>query len=275
MRWYSMATAALLASACAVTTCARETVRIPASSFSGSIQAEVYAPSGPALGAVVALHGCGGLYSSEKNRSDVPAARHDVMGKLLADAGYAAVFPDSLGSRGLGSICRQGTPRKIDEAQRAADARDAIAWVKAQPWGTSLKIAVLGWSHGGSTVLEAIDLRNPPTGAALAVAFYPGCAKANSTRYAKTSAPLVMYLGELDDWTDPQECMRLGQRIGAEVEIYADSYHGFDEPNMPLRTMSNIPRGQRTVDVHQGSNPQARRAAYAHLFQKLSEYLTP
>ena len=120
-------------------------------------------------------------------------------------------------------------------------------------------------------MLEAMDSKQPPLGVVMAIAFYPGCVQFNNSQYRQTLAPLVLYVGALDDWTDPQACVRLGDRVGAHVQVYPDSYHGFDEPDMPLREVSGIHRASGTVTVHQGSNPEARQAAYRDVFQRLSE----
>src|ERR1700681_2661230 len=66
------------------------------------LRAVVYRPAGPGpFRAVVALHGCGGLAGP----SGPIAQRYGDWGERLAEAGFVVVFPDSYGSRGLGSQC--------------------------------------------------------------------------------------------------------------------------------------------------------------------------
>src|SRR5437899_1034207 len=49
--------------------------------------------------AVVAMHGCGGLHNS----SGAVASRYGDWAQHLTQAGFVVLFPDSYGSRGLGS----------------------------------------------------------------------------------------------------------------------------------------------------------------------------
>lgn len=234
-----------------------------------------------AKGTVVALHGCGGLYATGGSRKGQFNARHQAMAELLVAEGYNVVFPDSLTPRGESQLCTQriGT-RKIGQAERRADALATLAWVAAQPWALPGRIALLGWSHGGSAVLAATDasradVRSQAIKPALAVAFYPGCSQALKSGY-KPDAPLVLMLGEKDDWTPPGPCLELGESVGAEVNLYPDSYHGFDSPQGQVVLRSDVPNGVHPGQgVHVGANPAARALAYARLRTLLSNALSP
>lgn len=232
----------------------------------------VVANSGPASrGTVIALHGCGGLYATTGSRKGQLNARHQAMADLLVAEGYNAVFPDSLTSRGETELCTQKTgSRKIDQTERRADVLGTLAWVAAQPWAQPNRIALLGWSHGGGAVLSATDstrsdVRSQAVKPAVAVAFYPGCTAASKSGY-KPSAPLVLMLGEKDDWTPPGPCIALGKDVGAEVNVFADSYHDFDDPTGQLRLRMDVPNGVNPGQgVHVGPNPAARELAYTRL----------
>ena len=222
-------------------------------------------------GTVVALHGCGGLYATTGLRKGQLNARHQAMADLLVAEGYNAVFPDSLTPRGETELCTQkiGT-RKIDQTQRRADVLGTLAWVATQPWAQAGRVALLGWSHGGSAVLSATDasradVRGQAFKPALAVAFYPGCAAALKSGY-KPSTPLVLMLGEKDDWTPPEPCVELGKVVGAEVNVFADSYHDFDNPVGQVRLRKDVPNGVNPGQgVHVGPNLAAREQAYTRL----------
>jgi dienelactone hydrolase len=230
-------------------------------------------------GTVIALHGCGGLYATLGPRKGQLNARHQAMADLLVAEGYSAVFPDSLTPRGETELCTQKIgSRKIDQTERRADVLGTLAWVAAQPWAQPGRIALLGWSHGGSAVLSGTDasradVLGQAVKPAIAVAFYPGCAAALKSGY-KPSAPLVLMLGENDDWTPPAPCVALGNGVGAEVNVYADSYHDFDNPVGEVRLRTDIPNGVNPGQgVHVGPNPVARERAYSRLKLLLTKAL--
>lgn len=235
----------------------------------------VFQPPGPPSGSVVALHGCGGLYVTSGARRGQLNARHQAMAEMLVAGGYAAVFPDSLSPRGVAEICTQKIgARAIDQTERRRDALATLNWVAAQSWGRPSKIALLGWSHGGSAVLSATDAQHKEVAAqavraTIAIAFYPGCRAARKARY-QSNTRLVMLLGALDDWTPPGPCIALGQEVGAEVKVYEDSYHDFDNPVGSVKLRHDVPNGVNPGQgVHAGPNLQAREQAYARVRELL------
>jgi dienelactone hydrolase len=226
---------------------------------------------------VVALHGCGGLFTASEGRRGELNARHQAMADMLVAEGYAVLFPDSLTPRGEKELCTQRIgERTVGQVQRRADALAAIAWAAAQPWTPAQRVALLGWSHGGSTVLGTTDVRRADVAAqavrpALAIAFYPGCTAALQAGY-RPSTRLVLMLGEKDDWTAPGPCIELGRAAGAEVHVYAGSYHDFDNPVAKVRVRRDVPNGVHPGQgVHVGGNPKARAQAYGRLLQLLRE----
>ncbi len=250
------------------------------------LPALVFQPEGPSKGAVIALHGCGGLFATRGARMGLLNGRHQAMADLLVAQGYSVVFPDSLTPRGEVELCTQkiGT-RKIDQTERRADALGALAWVAEQSWARPQHMALLGWSHGGSAVLSATDstradvhgvsVRGVKVRPAVAVAFYPGCSAALKSHY-QPSAPLVMMLGEKDDWTPPGPCIELGKAVAAEVNLYADSYHDFDNPVGRLQLRVDVPNGTNAGQgVHAGPNPAARAQAYTRLLEVFKNAFAP
>ncbi len=239
------------------------------------IKAWVFQPEVPARGTVVALHGCGGLYATLGSRTGQINARHQAMADMLVGEGYAVVFPDSLKPRGVSRLCLQKiSERSIDQAARRSDALAALNWVAAQPWASASRIALLGWSHGGSAVLAATDARQSDVAAQavrsrVAMAFYPGCSAARKSGY-QPNARLVLLLGALDDWTAPGPCIELGRSVGAEVHVYPESHHDFDNPLGAVKHLPDVPNGTRPGQgVHAGPNARAREQAYARVRELL------
>jgi dienelactone hydrolase len=119
--------------------------------------------------------------------------------------------------------------------------------------------------------LSRADVRAQLLQPELAVAFYPGCSAALKSGY-RPSAQLVLMLGEKDDWTPPGPCVELGKAVGAEVNLYADSYHDFDSPVGEVRLRLDVPNGVNPGQgVHVGPNPVAREKAYARLRELLAQ----
>lgn len=241
------------------------------------IEALVFQPSSAPQGTVIALHGCGGLYATGGSRAGSLSARHQAMADRLVNAGYAVVFPDSLTPRGVPELCTQKTrDRRITQRERRGDALATLDWVTQQPWAKVDKVALLGWSHGGSAVLAATDANDAavernPLRFNVAIAFYPGCAAALKSNY-QPLAPLHLLVGANDDWTPPGPCVTLGQKTGSQVTVFPDSYHGFDNPTGTVVLRRDVPNGVNPGQgVHVGANPAAREAANAQVLRALRD----
>jgi dienelactone hydrolase len=162
---------------------------------------------------------------------------------------------------------------------RRQDVNAALQWLKSQPDVDPRRVALVGWSNGGSTVLRTIHRPEWPLAPVAAIALYPSCAASlRNERYAN-AVPLLLLVGALDDWTPPQPCEDLARRLAsstpaATVQLvsYADSYHGFDS-STPVRTLKDIPSGVDGRSVRVGGNPAARADALGRIDQFLRQYL--
>jgi dienelactone hydrolase len=221
--------------------------------------------------AIVLLHGCGGMYG----RSGQPSERMQASAQLLNGEGWHVLVVDSLTPRGERELCTQRTgSRAITMTQRRLDALASLQWLAARPEVDAQRLGLLGWSNGGSTVLAATNQKHPAVATAavkpsFAVAFYPGC-EAELRRGYEAVAPLLMLVGEADDWTPAQPCHRLAERTPqAEIEGYAGAYHGFDS-DAPLRLRTEVPNGVNPGQgVHVGGNAQAWAASRERLLKFL------
>ena len=223
------------------------------------------ADAGP-FPAVVALHGCGGLY----DRNGTLNARHADWGERLAAQGFLVLLPDSFGSRGLGSQCSTGGREIRPGRERTADAFAAKAYLQTRPDVKPAAISLLGWSNGGSTVLYAAAARardvtsGPPF--ARAVAFYPGC-RIPAERGWHGGVPLQVLVGGADDWTGAEACQSLvsaaqarGEPVG--ITVYPGAYHDFDHPNLLVRERRGLAYTTNGDGVaHVGTDPAARTNA--------------
>jgi dienelactone hydrolase len=245
---------------------AAETVSLSAPGI--ELKAVLYRPAGAGpFPAVVALHGCGGLYGGDGALS----ARHADWGERLAKLGFMVLFPDSFGSRGAGSQCATTSRVARPSTERVADALAAKAYLQSRPDVKPGAVSLLGWSNGGSTVLYAVEPATAPRDGrpdfARAVALYPGCRGPAEHGNWRSRVPLLILIGAIDDWTPAAPCNALAKRAvaaGADVSIvlYPGAYHDFDYPNLPPRTRSGLAySADGTGVVHVGTNPAAREDA--------------
>ncbi len=243
--------------------------------------------------AVIALHGCGGLHSTRKGHDLELADRLALRADLFLAEGYAVLFPDSFGPRHLREVCtiRIGE-RTVTAMRRRLDALGALDYLAHRGDMAADRIAVVGWSHGGSAVLQAINVADAKVAAfratkgapffRAAVAFYPGCgAPLKAGERWAPGVPARVHIGELDDWTPAQACVDLGRAQagrGADFDVatYAGSYHAFDSPTGKLMHRDDVPNGVHPgLGVTVGPNPAARAIVNLRVRTFLRDRLAP
>lgn len=268
--------------------------RDPATGETVRIRALLFKPAGGdgvRRPAVVALHGCGGMYSAVPARRERLSVRHWAMAELLVAEGYVVLFPDSFRSRGQEELCTVAPRhRKITQANRRLDAQGALAYLQARADVAADRIALLGWSHGGSAVLATLNATQPAVAAWVeretvpyfraGVAFYPGCGIGNrAVPVYSLAAPLRLFIAGSDDWTAPQPCIDLAARLADEGEpvkitVYPDAHHGFDGPAGRAPTKLDMPGGTRPgMGVTVATDPEAKADAYARMKAYLRAWL--
>jgi dienelactone hydrolase len=241
---------------------------------------------------VIAAHGCGGMYSESPSRRDQLSERSIAWTDMLLADGYAVLWPDSFNSRGRRSVClvKRGEP-SITPVTRRLDILGALAYAASQPGIDRKRIALLGWSHGGSTTLATVNGKDPriarffagtnaPSPLVGAVAFYPGCVVSlRKDNEWLPSVPLRIHTGELDDWTPSRACVALDDEArprGADmtVTVYPGAYHGFDAPRGKTTVWKEVTTGANPdKGVTLGPDPAARDAATRSVRAFLKERL--
>ena len=227
----------------------------------GPFTALLFRPKGQGpFPAVVALHGCGGLFNGD---GEIRSREEDWAERLVA-AGYVVLLPDSFTARGMREIC-SGRDRKIFPADRAEDAAAAAQWLAKQPFVDARRLGLMGWSHGAMTVLWTVRkgfMQGPQF--KVAIGLYPGCREIAKLPDWHPGVPLTLLLGEVDDWTAPGPCKELAKREGFRAVVYPDAYHGFDTPDSPVRLRKGI-GSLKKGEAHVGTNQAAREAAIAEV----------
>lgn len=228
------------------------------------LPATLYRPEGPGpFPAIVIMHDCSGRGPKSSGAPKRWAER-------LAPEGYVLLLPDSFTSRGFpAGICTVENAaagadlRSVQYAPRAVDAYAALDYLRTLPEVDGAHIGVMGGSHGGSSTLATmVDSANPllsqarhGPGFAAGIALYPGCGgrfggwnverefrdHGRVTRYIgtyKPIAPLLILIGEKDDWTPAEHCQALAtaaQQAGypVTIKVYPGAYHSFDSAFPP------------------------------------------
>jgi len=187
--------------------------------------------------AVVVMHDCSGLGP----RSSGAPGR---WAKELLARGYVVVIPDSFTTRGLAEgVCTvplSDRRANVSPERRAGDAYAALAYARSLPYVDGRRVGIMGGSHGGSTTLAtmAAPARDAErAGFAAAVALYPRCG--SHAGVYRPVAPLLILIGEKDDWTPAELCRKLVEAARSAggpvtIKVYPGAHHSFDSPN-PVR----------------------------------------
>jgi dienelactone hydrolase len=176
--------------------------------------------------AIVLLHGAAGFEYSK--------TRTDAWSKRLVSWGYVTLAVDSMGPRGMEDLHGNHDELFGMLSVRAFDAYDAKSFLSSLPFVTPNNIAVMGWSHGGMTVLYSVIKLNVPRplrnreAFKVGISFYPYC----DEFLTNTNAPLLILHGELDKLAEAESCLQFmvskPKKHEIILKIYPEAYHGFD-----------------------------------------------
>jgi len=239
------------------------------------LKAFLYRPAGDGpFPAVVALHTCDGLAGRRTNFG----RRYRDWGERLVAAGFVALFPDSFGSRGLGSQCIPGQRTLRSGRDRVVDAEAARHWLQQQNYVAADRVSLIGWANGGVAALWTIRprttaKRDDKPDFRSAIAFYPGCRRLRDTAWSARMPTLVL-VGAKDDWASASACQQMvagarGRTARAAIQIYPNAYHDFDHPNLPLQQRNNVLVNGTPARVHVGTDQVARQDA----MKRVAEWL--
>ena len=210
---------------------------------------------------VIMLHGGSG-WVSEKYQPWVDRLR---------SWGYIVVQVDSFSSRGSSMENNYGDIpySKLIEI-RAKDALAAHKYLVSLQQSDKNRIAIFGWSQGGTVVNHLIGT---PTGSAkfaAAVSFYPLC----NTRINDIEAPLLVVIGEKDNVTHAYLCKAMLPVDSASKTltfiILKGAHHAFDLENVDREFAWGSRKGFRYL-----YNPEASAVAIELVRKFLNRHLAP
>jgi dienelactone hydrolase len=200
---------------------------------------------------IILVHGSGGV-----------AAREFHYAYRLQKLGFNIVIIDSFKPRGIISLLNSNRPALLPPQRAQTDIPDSVNWVRQQPWHSG-SIGMLGWSHGGTTILEAsADLKK--LGVSGIVAFYPQASRWHN----KTSVPTEIHHGTADDWTSYDSSASLSKpglfstpNPLIKLWSYEGAHHGFDHQGWYFRLLGWSDDGYRlrTVAPHHEAELSKKR----------------
>lgn len=216
----------------------------------------VFTPVAPHQGrsaAVVMMHGRAGAYSSAAHGhydAVTISKRHLKWGNLWARQGYLGILVDSFGPRGYpGGFPRFSYDSRPDELSevtiRPLDAYGALAYLRSRDDVAADRIALQGWSNGGSATLATMSSVAPgltrsagaTSGFRGALVFYPGCGlKGEFKNGFVPYAPVRIFQGSADEEVSPSRCVDLvsksrGMGGDVDLQLYRGATHDFDDPS--------------------------------------------
>jgi len=212
--------------------------------------------------AIILLHGRAGPYSTAAHgvyNASTLSKRHQFWGRFWAHQGYYALLVDSFSTRGYPAgfpiHSYSERPDEVNEVSvRPFDAYAGLAYLKAQSFIDPSRIALQGWSNGGSAAIAAMA-RETVSKAGLkqregflgAIAFYPACTLHHEYDQGYSPyAPLRVFSGDEDEEVSAERCRRLamGSRAAGndiDIVVYRGATHDFDDPGIKRqRIQANV-----------------------------------
>jgi dienelactone hydrolase len=235
-------------------------------SASSPLAMAIYRPAGAGrFPALILVHTCGGLRPEIRNWT-----------KQALSRGYVVFVIDSLGPRGLKTVCHPPSPVSIWRGVK--DSLQALDHLKRFEFVDPDRVGLMGFSWGALVGLLAssktvAQVFSPSKRFAAVASFYPGCYfPASGTRgeieflRSDTDRPVLVLMGELDTETPPEDCLprlkSLKERgIPVRWHLYPKTTHCWDCSS--LRDFSKVDSlGHEVVYLYdeQVTNDSTRRA---------------
>jgi dienelactone hydrolase len=181
--------------------------------------------------AVILMHGCDGLEWERRQQATWQLLQG--YAQRYVSHGYVALVLDSFAPRHITNICGNGLT--VTPQRRAWDAYSAASFLVSLGYVDRHRLVLQGDSHGGWTTLVALQRGrwDAPEHFAAGIAWYPYCPDGIDGFVA----PLLILIGEADDWTSADRCKDLVQRLrnqggGSPIVLrtFPGATHAYDYP---------------------------------------------
>ncbi|MGH7279655.1 MAG: dienelactone hydrolase family protein, partial [Candidatus Rokuibacteriota bacterium] len=161
-------------------------------------------------------------------------------------------------ARGIDDGCIAAAP-DLPPTERFDDLIGAVRFLHGRPYVDRAGIGVIGWSNGGVFAMASVNgpslertrrrgVAFPEPGVRAAVGVYPGGCPSLVGELA--IRPLLVLIGDADDWTHAPTCVRMAHAMharGADVTLvlYPGAVHYFDVPGPPRRSLPDVVNANR------------------------------
>ncbi|SDH63739.1 dienelactone hydrolase family protein [Propionivibrio dicarboxylicus] len=151
--------------------------------------------------------------------------------RWFAERSIAAVIIDSARLRGRRNF--DGVSASQDYSH---DIVEVLGWLAAERGIDTTRFGIIGFSRGGTTVLNAGKHFSPPTAAPdLVFSFYPGWAFSCPNTHANPATAIHVFYGDADEYgldQDLQQACKTMTEKSANAHFHAitGAHHGFDQP---------------------------------------------
>jgi dienelactone hydrolase len=174
---------------------------------------------------VVLVSGCEGFKSGGYDETE----------DILSALGYATARVDFMEARDAGGCAYQPTKSRI-----ARDILFVLEYLAGMDAVNHSAVNVLAWSSGGGGALSMMSKleKNSIIQLASVSVYYPQC---NNAFPWSGDVPVLMLLGSADNMNPATFCKKLATKspdANIQIEEYADAYHAFDDPSLPIKSVS-------------------------------------
>ena len=177
--------------------------------------------------AIIMVHDCRGVQNYQKDWA-----------KQVASWGFVVLLMDSFTTRNINSTCEGLGEQEnfLIHGGRVQDVFAAHDYLSEQDYVENFRIGLLGWDYHsvlGAVAKHGMQQKFDAKFMGV-VAIYPSC---NATSGTDFVAPILVLIGEQDDWTPARECriMERYARAGQEsvqLRYFKNAKHGFDDPSI-------------------------------------------
>src|SRR5882672_4272450 len=214
---------ALIILAAALSSFAADSKSVSYKSGDETVPGMLFTPSGKGpFPALIVIHEWWGLNDWVKEQAS-----------KIADQGYVALAVDLYrGKVADNPDLAHELMRGVPEDRSARDLRAAFDYLAAQPNVKRARIGSIGWCMGGGYSLKVALLE--PTLAATVINYGP--LVTDPTELKKINAPILGLFGGQDRGITPDDVKKFSDALDklgkkADVHIYPDAGHGFENPN--------------------------------------------